>query len=449
LTPVRSADINRAVFPARLLALALTTAALVAPALASADVTATVADGVLTVNGTDSSDWADLGDASSSGAVEVRDPDGSETAGAGCTHDAVEQVVRCAGVTRVTVTLGQGGDVLGTDEGDGAAMLDTALPVTADGGSDDDLLLGGAGPDVLSGGEGAGKDALVAGAGDDRLDGGDAADHLDAGEGNDRVEARDWSTDEIDCDTGEDRLVADFAEPRVGCEVVAPHLRLLEIPTRAVALGARITSRVELDGSAAPAYQWERCAVPGVMCAAIAGATGAEHVAGPGDQGYVVRLRVTGANAAGTMDFGSQFAYVLPAPRPRPVGPKPVVLPAADFTRSAKPRAVRSRKTGSITVDTGWDVACQSGILPPCTVTATARGGKGRGGRPVVLGTGRRIVEQAKTSRITVRLTRDAARRLRRTGRLRMTLSLRVRQQHTSTVTRQVALDLRGVRPGG
>ncbi|HEX6023676.1 MAG TPA: calcium-binding protein, partial [Solirubrobacter sp.] len=66
---------------------------------------------------------------------------------------------------RLTVNALAGDDVV-----DATSLAAGAILLTADGGADDDVLLGGAGPDTLLGG--AGDDVLIGGAGLDILDGG-------------------------------------------------------------------------------------------------------------------------------------------------------------------------------------------------------------------------------------------------------------------------------------
>jgi Ca2+-binding RTX toxin-like protein len=66
---------------------------------------------------------------------------------------------------RLAVNLLQGDDVV-----DGSGLAATAIPLVADGGQGDDILIGGAGNDTLRGGEG--DDVLIGGAGADVLDGG-------------------------------------------------------------------------------------------------------------------------------------------------------------------------------------------------------------------------------------------------------------------------------------
>jgi Ca2+-binding RTX toxin-like protein len=66
---------------------------------------------------------------------------------------------------RLRVNLRAGDDVL-----DATSLAAGSIQLTADGGDDDDVLLGGAGDDVLIGG--AGDDVLIGGAGTDTIDGG-------------------------------------------------------------------------------------------------------------------------------------------------------------------------------------------------------------------------------------------------------------------------------------
>jgi Ca2+-binding RTX toxin-like protein len=58
----------------------------------------------------------------------------------------------------------------GDDVVDGSGLAATAIPLVADGGQGDDILIGGAGNDRLLGGDG--DDVLIGGAGNDELDGG-------------------------------------------------------------------------------------------------------------------------------------------------------------------------------------------------------------------------------------------------------------------------------------
>ncbi len=70
-----------------------------------------------------------------------------------------------AATDRLAVNLLQGDDVV-----DGSGLAANAIPLVADGGQGDDILIGGAGNDTLRGGDG--DDVLIGGAGADVLDGG-------------------------------------------------------------------------------------------------------------------------------------------------------------------------------------------------------------------------------------------------------------------------------------
>jgi len=70
-----------------------------------------------------------------------------------------------AGSDRLTVNTLAGDDVV-----DGSSLAADSVLLTADGGADDDVLLGGAGSDTLLGG--AGDDVLLGGPGNDTIDGG-------------------------------------------------------------------------------------------------------------------------------------------------------------------------------------------------------------------------------------------------------------------------------------
>jgi len=83
--------------------------------------------------------------------------------------DTVEIAFNAAGTLRVNrgaVPIGGGTP--------NAANTAALLKLTADGGADDDVLIGGAGADVLLGG--AGDDVLLGGGGIDILDGGPGED---------------------------------------------------------------------------------------------------------------------------------------------------------------------------------------------------------------------------------------------------------------------------------
>jgi Ca2+-binding RTX toxin-like protein len=87
----------------------------------------------------------------------------------GATVLGVAAIVNVSGAEiandRLTVNLLAGDDVLTA-----TGLAATAIPLTADGGDDDDVLTGGDGNDVLLGG--LGDDVLIGGLGIDILDGG-------------------------------------------------------------------------------------------------------------------------------------------------------------------------------------------------------------------------------------------------------------------------------------
>lgn len=103
------------------------------------------------------------------------------------------------GSESTSVTLGDGDDVLSTSQflclvGSTCISGTWSDPVSADGGTGNDVLNGTAGADALTGGEGgdilngsAGNDALAAGPGDDGIGPGTGADTVDGGDGRDYV----------------------------------------------------------------------------------------------------------------------------------------------------------------------------------------------------------------------------------------------------------------------
>jgi hypothetical protein len=95
--------------------------------------------------------------------------DGSAViAGEGCQNTSAIVAVCSGFVLQFRLVGGDGTDVFDLEE--------VAVPVTGDGGADDDAILGGSGPNTLSGGTGV--DELQGGASADRLDGGPDQDLL-------------------------------------------------------------------------------------------------------------------------------------------------------------------------------------------------------------------------------------------------------------------------------
>ena len=141
-------------------------------------------EGVLVVTGTSTSDTVSI--EPNSGALRVR-------------VNFFEENVPLAGVRSVRVETGGGDDRVNiagfedlavpvtvlADDGDDRVFNGNASPVTADGGSGNDILTGGDGPDTLRGG--SGNDQLFGRAGDDVLNDTSGTNVLDGGEGTDRV----------------------------------------------------------------------------------------------------------------------------------------------------------------------------------------------------------------------------------------------------------------------
>lgn len=184
-------------------------------------VTASVADNVLTVNGTRHSDdimvAPNAGDATK---LDVTD------------HGALIGTFDATGLTGIVIFGGNGEDRL-------TIQKDLTIPATLWGGNAKDILNGGAGNDVLNGDEGKdaltgglgadsltggrgndkiygldgndtlsggkGGDVVVGGAGDDTLSGGDDNDTVSGGDGNDEVEGG-AGDDSMDGGTGTDSV---------------------------------------------------------------------------------------------------------------------------------------------------------------------------------------------------------------------------------------------------
>jgi len=135
-------------------------ALLLAPHIAQAAVTVTVADGVLTVS-SDADDAIAL--TCTYGNVQINGADPSDGA------------VDCATVTTITVEGGPGPNVI---DASGVLTDDfTSLAtITLRGGSGNDVITGTKIIDTLGGG--AGNDSLAGGKGDDQMNGGPGADEL-------------------------------------------------------------------------------------------------------------------------------------------------------------------------------------------------------------------------------------------------------------------------------
>lgn len=135
---------------------------------------ASVAGGVLTVQGTDLADNIRITQRGTQ--ITVRDRSGTT-------------VVDATGITQVAVAGGAGGDIV--------RLTGLTVAAQVDGGTGNDQLLGGAEADTFIGGDG--NDRLRGGDGNDSLDGGGGTDNLFGGPGDDLLKGG----------AGQDRLFGD------------------------------------------------------------------------------------------------------------------------------------------------------------------------------------------------------------------------------------------------
>lgn len=134
------------------------------------------------------------------------------------------------GIGDDTITGGSGDDTIiggsGDDTiigGDGADTIEAGFGAdNVDGGAGDDTIDGGSGIDVLEGG--LGDDTLLGGAGNDELTGGQGNDTLDGGSGADRLSGQ-WGDDTIDGGSGDDTLVGGSGNDRLSGDQGADTIR--------------------------------------------------------------------------------------------------------------------------------------------------------------------------------------------------------------------------------
>lgn len=230
---------------------------------ATAAVTATLADGVLTVTGTDRRDAVVFS------VDPTTDPDQLHVVAGrdGYSFDLGE-------VGSVVVNTGAGNDRVIVDERTGAVFLSFVVDAGAGNdtvvtGSGNDVVLGGGGKDTVAGGAGddqvdggagndrlaggadndmllgeAGKDRLAGGAGDDNLDGGAGRDAVTAGAGADAVARDAGGKSEV-----RDRRTAD-RDGDGSYTVVDPANLSAELrDLHEQAVPGSIVARVEVDGN--------------------------------------------------------------------------------------------------------------------------------------------------------------------------------------------------------
>jgi Ca2+-binding RTX toxin-like protein len=129
---------------------------------------ATLANGVLTVNGTNGDDTITL---STDGTNLTASLDGTPV-----------QSFALSSITSVVVNGNSGNDLITIDPGQNVAWP-SSLGVSVSGGPGDDTITGGPGPDTLFGG--LGNDSIGGGPGDDYIKGAQGDDTLVGGQGND------------------------------------------------------------------------------------------------------------------------------------------------------------------------------------------------------------------------------------------------------------------------
>src|SRR4051794_684323 len=127
--------------------------------------------------------------------VTVSDPAGVINGG-GCSSPVGTSIDCGPNATAVTATLGDGPDTL-------FAGTPFNIPIDADGGAGNDVLIGGDANDTLIGGDGI--DLINGAGGDDQISGGTGADTLSGGDGRDRLSGGD-DDDLLSGDAGDDTL---------------------------------------------------------------------------------------------------------------------------------------------------------------------------------------------------------------------------------------------------
>ena len=141
---------------------------------------ATLADGVLTVEGTARNDVIHVSLSSDGETITVRESSGGRFR----RGEPTETEFAAADVESIVVNAGAGNDTITLS---GKRRTPLEIPATLNGGEGDDNLFGAAGADSISGD-----------AGDDLIAGGPGADSLFGGDGDDLIKARDGEVDVVD-----------------------------------------------------------------------------------------------------------------------------------------------------------------------------------------------------------------------------------------------------------
>jgi Ca2+-binding RTX toxin-like protein len=152
---------------------------------------ATLANGVLTVNGTNRNDF-----------IRVLPKDGNLIVQVNKTHQTFKQ----ADVKSLKVN--------GLSGNDNISFGSTTIGATVDGGDGNDVLLGTANADTIAGGKG--NDYIFAGGGNDSVSGGDGNDVIIGGKGNDTIRGG-AGNDVLIGAEGDDQLFGDAGnDPLIG-----------------------------------------------------------------------------------------------------------------------------------------------------------------------------------------------------------------------------------------
>ena len=183
---------------------------------------------------------------------------------------------------------------------------------------------------------------------------------------------------------------------------------------------------------------------PGVGSPAVDAGDPGFAAAGP-DRSGAPRVADGNGDGSAVTDLGA-FERPAAAPAPAAAAPEsstpradapPRLLPLPLAATFAKPRAAKVLRSGrTFLVRTGDAVACRAGG-PPCTVTLVARSGRRVAGRA------RLTVAAGRTAKLSVKLTRTAAKRLRATKRLRLSLALSARKAGARDASLRRTISLR------
>jgi RTX calcium-binding nonapeptide repeat (4 copies) len=394
----------------------------------------------------------------------VADPRGVAVGSSGCSAIDV-QTADCGPAAEFDLAVfvfGGGADQLGLD-------VSFPIPVHAEGGGGDDILLGGVRDDQLAGGPGnddlygsPGNDQLVGGDGDDYLNGDVGADSYDGGDGEDEVWAEDFpptAAEAISCGSSYDVVRHDELDRIASdCELtdrpaLQGDLRITGSARVGTTLGLSLPINDGGDGDTT--FQWERCDAAMVRCDDIDGADASTYTPTGSDLGRRLRARYIVENDLGVDWAVSEPTDVVEPPRaPAALPELPVHRHTLPFARPALPGFVALRKpafvvrNGDPTVDTGRSVSCFGPAdAGPCKLRATASpsGASAHWPKsPPVAGTVSRLIARGATAKVMVTLNLRAYRLLRVHRKLTLTVSAKSTRSYyaAATTTFTIAIKL-------